>query len=240
MKVLLALISILALANCGRFLQEHEGVNIPCSLVPFVSYYEKYEYDRHYWYWKVGGDGCVEIDIGEIYYPTDNHYDSEKDCKYACEGETTKSDKENLDPTVVCKDYPGYYGIGYKGENWYYDPNTKYCVQLQAPSNEHPESYNIFFTKQNCEDFCINFLYDYEDKEDYEEEYPPKDDYKDDYKPPKDDYKDDYKPPKDDYKEDYKPPKDDYKEDYKPPNDDYKPPKDDYKEEYPPKDDYKP
>jgi len=243
MKIYLLLIAI-CIAQCS-FLQDYAeadtcDVNVICSMVPYVKSCEEYdECYRDGWYYNVKYHECKKITIKDGYYPTDNFYKTKEDCDCACLEPITISEYKNLDPTYECKKPPTFYSEGYSdskysGQLWTYDFKYKECVTFDYPVSDYQGSYNIFYNKQDCEDFCINYLYDYEHEGDDYNNYGGddymKDDYKNDYEMKEGEYNDEEK----DYEVEYK--KDDYKKDeYK--KDDYK--KDEYKKDDHKKDEYK-
>jgi hypothetical protein len=172
-KVYLLLIAI-CIAQ-GTFLQDYAeagtcDVNVVCSMVPYVKSCEKYEECyKDGWYYNVKYHECRKITLKDGYYPTDNFFKTKKDCDCACYQPTTISEYKNLDPTYECKSAPtfyseGYYDSKYSGQLWYYDYDYKECVTYDYPESNYKPSFNLFYNKQNCEDFCINYLYNYQNE----------------------------------------------------------------------------
>jgi hypothetical protein len=230
-KVYLLLIA-LCIAQCS-FLENYSedstscGINVKCSMVPYVKSCEEYDYClKDGWYYNVKYHECQKIHIKDGYYPTDNFYKTKADCDCACHEANTISYSKNLDPTYECKKSPDFYSKGYKeqkysGSLWTYQSQYKKCVKFNYPECDYQPSYNVFYSKLECEDFCINYLYDH-DHDDYDYK---NDDYNynnDDYNYKNDDYN--YKNDDDNNKmEDYNNKMEDYNykmEDYNNKNDD--------------------
>jgi hypothetical protein len=132
---------------------------------------QEYEYSREGWYYNVHHHQCLKISIKDGYYPTDNFYKTESDCDTACHESHTMSSDNNLDPTYECKSRPVFYSKGshdsqYSGVVWTYLSKYQKCVSFEYPVSDYQHSYNVFYSRQECEDFCINYLYDNMMKED--------------------------------------------------------------------------
>jgi hypothetical protein len=231
MKVYLLLIAI-CIAQCA-FLQDYSevetscGVNVKCSMVPYVKSCEKYDYClKDGWYYNVKCHNCQKITIKDGYYPTDNFFKTKSDCDCACSSEvSTISEYKNLDPTYECKKAPDFYSEGYSeskysGKLWTYDWQYKKCVTFDYPVSDYQPSYNIFYNKQDCEAFCINYLYDHEHEggDDYKYGGDDYNNYEMKHNNEENNYDDNYKidnynnENKDDYNNEYK---DDYNNEYK-------------------------